>query len=64
LRHLIGPLWSGVCKIQGAQDNRERQHAGLTPGKEDTMDFGIILLISNTLMAIFLYILIKLIWQD
>jgi hypothetical protein len=32
--------------------------------KENTMDFGIILLISNTLMAIFLYIVVKLIWQD
>jgi hypothetical protein len=32
--------------------------------KEGTMDYGIILLLSNTLMAIFLYILVKTIWHD
>lgn len=33
-------------------------------GREYIMEYGFILLISNTLMAIFLYILVRMIWQD
>lgn len=32
--------------------------------RENIMEYGFILLISNTLMAIFLYILVRMIWQD
>jgi len=28
------------------------------------MDFGVILIVANTLMAAFLYIIVKLIWQE
>lgn len=33
-------------------------------GAEDTMEFTIILLITNVLIAVVLYIVVKLIWQD
>lgn len=62
--HLVWRQWSGLCKIDSAQDNGERQHADESREGEDTMDFGIILLVSNTLMAIFIYVVVKLIWQD
>jgi hypothetical protein len=64
-RRLIGHPWSGVCKIEETQRQPRKAARWINNrGKEDTMDFGIILLISNTLMAIFLYIVVKLIWQD
>lgn len=63
-RHLAWGQWSSLCKIDAAQDNGERQHADYSREGEDTMDFGIILLVSNTLMAIFIYVVVKLIWQD
>lgn len=31
---------------------------------ERIMDYGVILIVTNTLMAIFLYVVVKLIWQD
>jgi glycerol-3-phosphate acyltransferase PlsY len=40
---------------------RDRQTGG---GKGAAMDFGVILIVANTLMAVFLYIVVKLIWQE
>jgi hypothetical protein len=33
-------------------------------GKEYIMDFAILLVLSNTLMAVLIYIIVKFIWQD
>lgn len=32
--------------------------------KEDSMDFGLTMLLGNVLMAIFLYIVVKIIWEE
>lgn len=32
--------------------------------KEINMDFGLLLIVTNTLMAVFIYVLVRLIWQD
>lgn len=32
--------------------------------RKNTVDFGVILIITNTLMAIFLYVIVRLIWQE
>ena len=34
------------------------------PGKENAMDFGLILLATNTLMAIFIFFVLNLIWKQ
>lgn len=33
-------------------------------GKEETMDFAIILIVGNTLLAVFIYLVVTRIWQD
>lgn len=32
--------------------------------RERIMDYGVILIVANTLMAVFLYVVVKLIWQE
>lgn len=43
--------------------NHERQRAR-HGGDDHTMDFAILLILTNTLMAVLIYIIVKLIWQD
>ena len=33
-------------------------------GKEGAMDFAIILIVSNTFLAVFIYLIVTRIWQD
>jgi hypothetical protein len=33
-------------------------------GKEHAMDFAIVLIVSNTFLAIFIYLIVTHIWQD
>ena len=57
--------WSELCKITRAQGLSNPMWTGnQRMPRENIMEYGFILLISNTLMAIFLYILVRMIWQD
>ena len=47
--------------LLNAEPNGQRQKAGKGSGP---MDIGVMLIVSNTLMAIFLYFVVKLIWQE
>ncbi len=51
--------WRVACALQKCRAGQLNKI-----GKGGAMDFGFILLISNTLMAVFLYVLVKLIWQE
>jgi hypothetical protein len=54
--------WSEPCKTVTAEPTPQTQYVEIWR-RENIMDFGIILLVSNALMAMFLYIVVKLIWQ-
>ena len=50
--------------IIGDKKERERSQAAGRDGKEHIMDFTLLLLLSNMLMAFFIYLVVRLIWQD
>lgn len=51
------------CSIR-RQGSRVLSIVSLQGEKESIMDFAVILILSNTLMAILIYIVISKIWQD
>jgi uncharacterized membrane protein len=52
-QHLRNSIWSVLCNLSQAKGR-----------KGVTMDFAIILIVSNTLLAAFIYFVVTRIWQD
>ena len=50
--------------IIGDKKERERSQAAGRDGKEHIMDFTLLLLLSNIFMAAFIYLVVRLIWQE
>lgn len=50
--------------IIGDKKEKERTQATGRDGKEHIMDFTLLLLLSNIFMACFIYLVVRLIWQE
>ena len=50
--------------IIGDKKEKERSQATGRDGREHIMDFTLLLLLSNIFMAFFIYLVVKLIWQE
>lgn len=59
---MVHPLQN--VSIIGDKKERERSQAAGRDGREHIMDFTLLLLLSNTFMAFFIYLVVRLIWQE
>lgn len=50
--------------IIGDKKGKERNQATGRDGREHIMDFTLLLLLSNIFMAFFIYLVVRLIWQE
>jgi hypothetical protein len=59
---MVHPLQN--VSIIGDMNEVERSQAAGRYGREHIMDFTLLLLLSNIFMAFFIYLVVRLIWQE